>query len=149
MTAFVTAGAGFLLAVLWFDLMFDVQIRRADRDDDAVASIAAYYRRVTLEAYPMNRLVAAVMLGTLVALAVQVAEGDAPRWASIGSLVLALGAIGLAVGRTFGNGARLGSGRGTPEERIALARLMLRDHLVCLVAIVIVLVLQLGFAGND
>jgi hypothetical protein len=23
--AFVTAGAGFLLAVLWFDLMFDVQ----------------------------------------------------------------------------------------------------------------------------
>ena len=25
MTPFVTAGAGFLLAVLWFDLMFDVQ----------------------------------------------------------------------------------------------------------------------------
>jgi hypothetical protein len=24
MTPFVTAGAGFLLAVLWFDLMFDV-----------------------------------------------------------------------------------------------------------------------------
>ncbi|MGH3117700.1 MAG: hypothetical protein ACRDQ2_11455, partial [Gaiellales bacterium] len=86
MTAFVTAGAGFLLAVLWFDLMFDVQVRRADGRDDAVASIAAYYRRVTLEAYPMNRLVAAVMLGTLVALAAQIAEGDAPRWASIGSL---------------------------------------------------------------
>ena len=27
MSAFVTAGAGFLLAVLWFDLMFDVQVR--------------------------------------------------------------------------------------------------------------------------
>jgi hypothetical protein len=25
-TPFVTAGAGFLLAVLWFDLMFDVQV---------------------------------------------------------------------------------------------------------------------------
>ena len=25
MEAFVTAGAGFLLAVLWFDLMFDVR----------------------------------------------------------------------------------------------------------------------------
>ena len=27
MTAFIVAGAGFLLAVLWFDLMFDVQAR--------------------------------------------------------------------------------------------------------------------------
>ena len=26
MNAFVAAGAGFLLAVLWFDLMFDVQV---------------------------------------------------------------------------------------------------------------------------
>ena len=146
MTAFVTAGAGFLLAVLWFDLMFDVQIRRADDRDAAVASIAAYYRRVTLEAYPMNRLVAVVMLGSLAALVAQVADGDAPRAASVASLALALGAIGLAVGHTFRNGARLGSGRGTPDERAKLARLMLRDHVVCLVAIAAVLVLQLGFA---
>ena len=146
MTAFVTAGAGFLLAVLWFDLMFDVQIRRGDDRDAAVASIAAYYRRVTLEAYPMNRLVAVVMLGSLAALVAQVADGDAPRAASVGSLVLALAAVGLAVGHTFRNGARLGSGRGTPDERAELARLMLRDHVVCLVAIAAVLVLQLGFA---
>jgi hypothetical protein len=126
--------------------MFDVQIRRAGDRDAAVASIAAYYRRVTLEAYPMNRLVAVVMLGSLAALVAQVADGDAPRAASVGSLALALGAIGLAVGHTFRNGARLGSGRGTPDERAKLARLMLRDHVVCLVAIGAVLVLQLGFA---
>ena len=146
MTAFVAAGAGFLLAVLWFDLMFDVQVRRADRPEEAVASIAAYYRRVTIEAYPMNRLVAAVMLATLVALVVQVADGDAPRWASIASLMLALAAIALAVGHTFRTGARLGAGRGGPVEQAALARLMLRDHLACLAAIVALLVLQLGFA---
>jgi hypothetical protein len=29
MHAFATADAGFLLAVLWFDLMFDVQTRKA------------------------------------------------------------------------------------------------------------------------
>jgi hypothetical protein len=29
MHAFAAAGAGFLLAVLWFDLMFDVQTRKA------------------------------------------------------------------------------------------------------------------------
>jgi hypothetical protein len=146
MTEFVTAGAGFLLAVLWFDLMFDVQVRRADRREEAVASIAAYYRRVTRDAYPMNRLVAAVMLGTIAALVAQVADGDVPRWASVASLALALGAIGLAVGHTFRTGARLGAGRGAPAEQVALARLMLRDHLACLAAIVAVLVLQLGFA---
>ena len=146
MTAFVTAGAGFLLAVLWFDLMFDVQVLRAERRDEGVASIAAYYRRVTIEAYPMNRLVAIVMLGTLAALVAQVADGDAPRWASISSLALALGAIGLAVGHTFRTGARLGARRGSPEQQAILARLMLRDHLVCLGAIALVLVLQLGFA---
>lgn len=146
MTPFVTTGAGFLLAVLWFDLMFDVQVLRRDRRAEGVASIAGYYWRVTIEAYPMNRLVSVIMLGTLTALVVQVADGDDPRWASITSLVLVLGAAALAMGHTFRNGARLGAGRGTPDEQIALARLMLRDHVVCLAAIVTVLVLQLGFA---
>ena len=45
MRAFVCAGAGFLLAVVWFDLMFDVQVLGRDRTDDAgpaVTSIARY-----------------------------------------------------------------------------------------------------------
>jgi len=94
----------------------------------------------------MNRLVAAIMLGTLAALVVQVVDGDAPRWASSASLALTLGAIGLAMGHTFGTGARLGRGRGTPDEQRRLAGLMLRDHLICLAGIVAVLALQLGFA---
>src|SRR5260370_980869 len=64
MQAFVGAGAGFLLAVLWFDLMFDVQVAGhvgAVLPDPVLGSIAAYYRRVTTEARPMNRLVAAAM----------------------------------------------------------------------------------------
>ena len=50
MNAFVAAGAGFLLAVLWFDLMFDVQaLRHRERDlpEAVLASIAGYYARVT------------------------------------------------------------------------------------------------------
>src|SRR3974390_269972 len=68
MNAFAAAGAGFLLAVLWFDLMFDVQTRNSAANplpSDVLASISAYYRRVTTEAYPMNRLGALVMLLTL------------------------------------------------------------------------------------
>jgi hypothetical protein len=83
MAAFVRAGAGFLLAVLWFDLMFDVQVlrpRRGDLPEPVLASIADYYRRVTTEARPMNRLVAATMLATLVALVLGIARGPEPRW---------------------------------------------------------------------
>jgi hypothetical protein len=68
----VTAGGGFLLAVLWFDLMFDVQVRghrAAELPDDVLDSIATYYRRVTTTARPMNRLVAAVMRRLSLALA--------------------------------------------------------------------------------
>jgi hypothetical protein len=42
--------------------MFDVQTRKhtGDLPPEVLASISAYYRRVTTEAYPMNRLVALV-----------------------------------------------------------------------------------------
>jgi hypothetical protein len=43
-TAFVTAGAGFLLAVLWFDLMFDVQALR-HRDRHPARSRALHHGR--------------------------------------------------------------------------------------------------------
>ena len=91
MTAFVTAGAGFLLAVLWFDLMFDVQVLRhrdTDVPEETLASIAAYYRRVTTAARPMNRLIAGVMLATIASIVVQLVREDAPRWAGVLSLVL-------------------------------------------------------------
>jgi len=51
MPTFAAAGAAFLLAVLWFDLMFDVQSRGHMGDplpSEVLASISAYYRRVTL-----------------------------------------------------------------------------------------------------
>ena len=83
MHTFVAAGAGFLLAVLWFDLMFDVQTRKHTGNPlppEVLASISAYYRRVTTEAYPMNRLVALVMVLTLVAIGAQIVEAVSPWW---------------------------------------------------------------------
>ena len=149
MTAFVTAGAGFLLAVLWFDLMFDVQaLRHRDRDvaEDVLASTAGYYRRVTTAARPMNRLVALVMLGTIVAIVVQLVQGDAPRWAAVVSLVLTAAAISLAAVHTVPSAMRLGTRSDTVAGQSRLARSILRDHLLCVTAVAIVLVVQLGFA---
>jgi hypothetical protein len=146
--AFVTAGGGFLLAVLWFDLMFDVQARghRAkDLPGEVLDQISAYYRRVTTQARPMNRLVAAVMLATTAAIVVEITRGDARAWVAWASLALAGSAILLAGARTVPDAVRLGAGTDTTAERTRLARSIYRDHLLCLVAIASVLVLQLGF----
>ena len=148
--AFVTAGAGFLLAVLWFDLMFDVQVhahRGAPAPPEAVlASIAAYYARVTTAARPMNRLIALTMLGTLAALVVQVAD-DSGRWEGWASLALALGAIGIAAAHTVPSAVRLGTRRDDVATQSRLARGIFRDHLLSLAAIAGLLVVQLAFVA--
>jgi hypothetical protein len=149
MSAFVSAGAGFLLAVLWFDLMFDVQARHGPQgavDERALASIAGYYGRVTTDARPMNRLVAAAMVATLVAIVVEIASGDVRAWVAWCSLALAGMAIGLAGAHTVPAAVRLGSRRDSSELQSTLARTILRDHIVCFAAIAGLLALQLGFA---
>jgi hypothetical protein len=141
------AGAGFLLAVLWFDLMFDIQARGAGSEVPEVrASIAAYYRRVTTAARPMNRLIALVMIVTIGALAAEVVQGDVTTWVGWVSLVLAVFAVAVAASRTVRNAVRLGAQSDPPEQQSALARGILRDHVVCLVAIATVVVLQVAAA---
>jgi hypothetical protein len=140
------ACGGFLLAVLWFDLMFDVQVLRhpqGDLPEAVLASIAGYYRRVTTEARPMTHAVGLVMIIGLAALIVQLASGSVPRWASLSSLALAAAPIVLAARRVLPNAVRLG-GRGDPlAVQSALARQICRDHLFCLAAIAVFLAVQL------
>jgi hypothetical protein len=149
MTPFVCAGAGFLLAVLWFDLMFDVQIARAGkagRGEEAVGSIATYYRRVTTTARPMNRLIAAVMVATVGSIVIQLARGDRPRWVGWVALVLAGGAVLLAGVRTVPRAVQLGTRNDPFPRQHQLAKSIYRDHLLCAGAILAVLAVELGFA---
>jgi hypothetical protein len=149
-TAFVTAGAGFLLAVLWFDLMHDVQVRGhggRDLPENVLASISVYYARVTTAARPMNRLIAAVMLATLVAVVVQITEGDAPAWVGWTSLALAGAAIATAAVHTVPAAVRLGTRADPIDVQSRLARSIFRDHLVSFVAIAAVLGVQLAAGG--
>jgi hypothetical protein len=146
--AFVCAGAGFLLAVLWFDLMFDVQVLRhpaGAEPEEALASITAYYRRATTEARPMNRLVALVMVATVAGIVVELARGIGPAWAGWTSLVLALAPISLAARRTVPNAVRLGARTDPLPRQRQLARQVCRDHLFCLGAIAALLVVQLAW----
>lgn len=148
-TPFITAGAGFLLAVLWFDLMFDVQsvgVRGDLLPEPMLASIAAYYGRVTTAARPMNRLVAAAMLLTLGTIVAQIARGERAAWVGWVSLALATSAIVLAGARTVPHAVRLGSRRDPASRQTELARSILRDHVACAAAIVALLAVQLSGA---
>ena len=145
----MTAGAGFLLAVLWFDLMFDVQMAgHTERGlpEGPLASIAAYYRRVTTAARPMNRLIAAVMLGTLAAIIVEIAQADSPRWVGWVSLALAAVPILIAGTHTVPSAVRLGARSDSIDRQTALASLIFREHLICLASIAALLVLQLSYS---
>jgi hypothetical protein len=146
MHAFAATGAGFLVAVLWFDLMFDVQVRRHDGDAipaEVLDSISAYYRRVTTEARPMGLLVALVMGVTLLAILVEITRGATPWWIGWISLAATASAVVLARARTVPNAVRLGGATDAPEVRTALARAICRDHRYCLAAMGLVVVLQL------
>jgi hypothetical protein len=149
-TAFVTAGAGFLLAVLWFDLMFDVQVLRhpgRELPAEALESISAYYRRVTTGARPMNLLIGAVMAAMVGAIAAQIATDDVANWAGWASLALGGSAMALAATHTYPAAVRLGQRAGPVHAQMRLARLIGRDHLLCLAAIVSLLAIQLAAGG--
>ncbi len=149
MNAFVSAGSGFLLAVLWFDLMFDVQARQSgpagEVPEPALASIASYYARVTTAARPMNRLIALTMLATIAAIVVEIAKGTGPGWLPWVSLALAASAIGLAGARTVPGAVRLGSRRDKAAVQSELARRVLAEHIYCFVAIACLIGVQLGW----
>ncbi len=150
MTEIVTASAGFLVAVLWFDLMFDVQVlayRQSPEVPESVTeSIATYYRRVTTTASPMGTLVGVVMAVLLITLVVQAATADVAVWISAVSIVAAAAAIGLAMARVFPRAVRLGARSQPQTEQGEIARSIFRDHILCLAAMVTLLGVQLVWA---
>lgn len=149
MHVYVVACTGFLLAVLWFDLMFDVQVRKhtgTPLPEEVLRSISAYYRRVTIEAFPMNRLVAGVMVANLASMIAEIALGERPWWVGWGSLLLAGSGSPRTIRHMLPNAQRLGRGEDSAEVRSELARSICRDHLLAFARMSTVLALQL-FGG--
>ena len=130
------ACAGFLIAVLWMDLIFDTQVLRHRRVDplpeSVLESISGYYHRATTTSRPMGHVIAVVMMILLAALGFRAVRGADPVWLSAVSAVLAGLPILLAFFRTVPNAVALGKRDGTPAEQTRLARAILSDHLLCL-----------------
>ncbi len=136
MAALLMACGGFLFAVLWMDLIFDVQVLRyrkaaIELPEAVLASLAAYYHRATTTSRPMNRLIALVMLTLLGTLVVQAARGHDPGWLLVTSAPLAGIPTMLALTHTVPDAVRLGHRADRPSEQTRLARSVCRDHLLC------------------
>jgi hypothetical protein len=147
----LTACSGFLLAILWMDLIFDVQAlenrsTRGELPEAVLASVAGYYLRATTTSRPMSRLIAVVMLVLLGSLAVEVARGHDPAWLLATSAVLAGVPTLLALTRTVPNAVRLGRRADSPAEQARLARAICRDHLLCAGCMVTFLVMWTAHA---
>jgi hypothetical protein len=132
----LTACGGFLLAVLWMDLIFDVQVlgHRSAGDqlpEPVLASIAGYYHRATTTSRPMSRLIALVMVILLGALGFQAVRGHDPGWLLAISSGLAGIPMALALTHTVPSAVRLGRRADSRAEQTRLARSICRDHLIC------------------
>ena len=146
MRAVSMAAGGFLAAVLWFDLMFDVQVAGqsgAVLSEASLASIAAYYQRVVVDASPMGRLVGVVMLVGWVSVGFQLKRRELEGVLGWVTALVLFAPTTLALVRIVPNAARLGARADTLEVQSALARSIFVEHIACLVLIVLFLTLQL------
>jgi len=141
--ALLAACAGFLVGVLWMDLMFDVQVFGAPVEvpEAALASIAAYYRRVTTDAWPMGPVIACVMVVAVLAAAWQALRAPGLRTAAV--LLLVVLPVALALGRVVPDAVRLGTRADPVAAQAALARSIGRGHVICIASMLAVVVLQL------
>ena len=146
--ALLLVCGGFLLAVLWFDLMFDVQMLAPTPSIAALGSVAAYYRRVTTAAEPMHYLVGTVMVVTLWLSVLDVARSRDRRALRVVALVLAAAPITLALVRVVPNAVALGREAVDDVAQFALARGILRDHLFCFASILAFVGVRLRLAAG-
>lgn len=137
------AGGAFLTGVLWMDLLFDTRILRL-APEIAVPMIVAYYDNATIQAYPLNRLIALVMVATVGGAIYQLLRGGVERWIAAPAVILSVIPVALALTRIVPNAMRLGTGVGSLEEQATLARAICFDHLLCLAMMCAFIAVQIG-----
>jgi hypothetical protein len=130
-----------------------VQVLRHRAEDllpaDVLASIAAYYRRVTTTARPLGHLVALAMFvtsGAALVAALRAFRDGAPVEMHVAAFALAAAPAALALVRVVPNAVRLGARGDGPEIESALARAICRDPLLCLASIAAFVALQIALA---
>jgi len=142
----ITMGGGFLLAVLWFDLMFDVQVwpywGPETLPEEVLTSIATYYTRVTTDAAPMNMFVGAIMALVFISALIRARDKQINFWTRVGTLALVGPAIAAGMEIAFPFAVQLGARTDDLITQTELANAIFVTHVACFVAIALMLVLQ-------
>jgi hypothetical protein len=145
-TVFICVG--FMLAVLYIDLMFDVTAvpyrhSGTTLPKDVLDPITRYYGRITQNPYVLMF----VMLTTTVCLVAEIVYDLVPRWVGYASLVL----MGLAMMagslKVIPTAQRLASGKDPADKQTSLIHSMFPAHVVLLLCILLLAAIQFSTAG--
>jgi hypothetical protein len=139
---------GFMMAVLYIDLMFDVSAAPYRRTKTALPSevldpITHYYGRITQNPYVLMF----VMLTAAICIGAEIVFGLAPRWVGYSSLFLMGLSMVTGTLKVIPTAQRLGSGNDSAEARTRMVHSMLPFHLVLLINIILLAAIQFRGAG--
>ncbi|MDB5692659.1 MAG: conserved hypothetical rane protein [Alphaproteobacteria bacterium] len=135
---------GFMIAVLYIDLSFDVSAlpfrgRPEPLPTATLKTIEAYYRRIASNPYPLML----VMATAVACLVTQTYYGWVPRWIGYASLGLMAAIILFAIGKVIPTANGLAS-KSTPiEERRGKVEALLTYHFALLISVLALAGVQL------
>jgi hypothetical protein len=136
---------GFMIAILYIDLQFDLLALPSKGSGGPVpsgvlAQIATYYGVITKNPY----LLMFVMMTALVSIITQIVYAQVPTWAGYSSLVLMLLAMGGGVVLVIPTAQRLATDKDSIDERTRMVYGMFPSHMFLLVCILSLAAVQLA-----
>lgn len=140
---------GFMMAVLYIDLMFDVSAAPYRNTQEALPRdvldpIVHYYGRITQNPYVLMF----VMLTAVLCIGSEILYGPAPRWVGYSSLFLMGLSMLTGTLKVIPTAQRLGSGNDPDAVRTRMIHGMLPFHLVLLINILLLTAIQFSAAGS-
>jgi len=138
---------GFMMAVLYIDLMFDLMAAPYKKTNQALPkavldSITHYYGRITQNPYVLMF----VMLTALLCIGSEILYNLVPRWAAYASLGLMLLSMMTGVLKVIPTAQRLGAGTDPEDARTRMVHSMLPFHLILMVNILLLTAIQFSVA---
>jgi hypothetical protein len=132
------AGIGFLLAVLWIDLVFDAMVlpyhdQNEPLPEKVLGTMSSFYHHITFNPIPLF-IVMLIMLGILI---LQLVQHSIPALLGWLSLVLFLIPTVYAAVRIIPVANRLGSRKDTHTEQSKLARSLFAMHLFSFIVVLL------------
>ena len=134
---------GFMIAILYIDLKFDILSlphRRAGGPIPAgvLRQIATYYGVVTKN----PAVLMFVMVTTLTCIVAEILYDLVPRWVGYSSVILIGLAMGVGIIKVIPTARRLAIDKDSADERTRIAHVMFRSHIFLLTAILLLALLQ-------